>query len=93
MEMKLAITAALVAVSQCSPVAAQTPECFYAKEAIQNMESHGFTITFGDVSGDPAAFLAEDGNGNWVVFLVSGEVLCPIAGGMAGFHKPKPPNT
>lgn len=92
--MKYSIAAlALVASCHASPVTAQTPKCFQAEGAIKNMESHGFAITFGDTSDDPATFLAEDGNGNWVVFLISGDVLCPIAGGSAGFHKPKPPNT
>lgn len=91
--MKLAITAALIAVSQCTPVASQDQGCFPAAQAAQELDAAGFEITFGDTSNEYPVFMAENGKGAWVVFVMSEKVLCPLAAGEMGIHVPKPPNT
>ena len=91
--MKIAITAALIAVSQCTPVAAHDQECFPAAKAAQEIAAAGFEITFGDNSAEYPVFMAENGKGAWVMFVVSDKVLCPLAAGEMGIHVPKPPNT
>lgn len=73
-----------------SPAAAQG--CYQAEQALEDMAANGFHITFGDTSGNSPVFLAENGKGEWVMFTLQGESLCPIAGGKYGVHSPLPPN-
>lgn len=91
--MKYVALAVAASLSTCAaPVLSQEMECLPAEESINNMAAHGFTITFGDTSGEWALFMAEDGKGRWVMFAMQGDTLCPIAGGEFGIHSPLPPN-
>lgn len=86
--LKYALTAAAIVFS--APVTAQ--ECIAALPEISTLAENGFTITFGDTSGEWAMFMAEDGKGGWVVFELKDDILCPVASGVNGIHTPMPPN-
>lgn len=87
--MKLAITAAALTIA-AAPALAQ--ECMPAAPALENMAANGYTVTFGDTSGAVAKFLAENGKGGWVLFILKDETLCAITGGEFGVHAPTKPN-
>ena len=86
--LKYALTAASIVFA--APVVAQ--ECIAALPAISTLAENGFSITFGDTSGEWALFMAEDGKGGWVVFALKDDILCPVASGVNGIHTPMPPN-
>lgn len=86
MEMIKLVTAFLL---MASPAAAQ---CYQAEQALEDMTASGFHITFVDTSGEVPVFLAENGKGEWVMFALQGEALCPFAGGQYGVRYPLPPN-
>ena len=82
--------AAAIAALWVTPVLSQ--ECMDANKALEAMSSNGYEITFGDKSGEWSVFMAEDGNGRWVLFAVKDDALCPIAAGSNGTHAPVKPN-
>ena len=84
--------AAIALMLSAASVAAQD-ECYQAEPALESMAENGYTITFGDTSGDWAIFMTENGKGGWAMFALRGDTLCPIAGGEFGIHTPLPPNT
>jgi len=85
--------AVLAALTSCVAVPVAAGECFPATEALTNMASNGYTITYGDQTGPYPLFIAEDGKGGWVVYAIDGFNLCPIIGGQGGVAVPRKPNT
>lgn len=87
--MKSAITAAALTITATTALA---QECRPAAPALENMAANGYTITFGDASGAVAKFIAENGKGGWVLFVLKDDTLCAITGGEFGVHAPPKPN-
>lgn len=85
---KYAAVAAMIA----TPAMSKQQECYPAEPSLEAMTENGYSITFGDTSQTPF-FMAEDGEGGWVMFALVGDALCPIVGGSSGIHTPLPPNT
>lgn len=88
---KIATLAALTACA--APLAAQAqPQCFDTEESMRALADSGFKITFGDETTERPIFLLEDGNGRWVMLIVTEAGICPILSGNAGTHATPPPN-
>lgn len=81
---------ALAAITSCAaPAYAQ--DCFPAADAIKNMNGNGYEVTFGGMANGLPVFIAEDGKGGWVLFVVNQDRLCPLMGGDNAAHfKMKP---
>lgn len=82
----LAVTLALWG----SPVMAQ--ECQDAVPQLEKLQATGYIITFADTSSEWKLFMAENGNGGWVMFAVKDRSLCIVAYGSGGLYKPLPSN-
>ncbi len=72
---------------------AASAECYPLAESMANMTANGYSVTYGDTTGQYPLFIAEDGKGGWVVFAIVGETLCHVIGGSGGVPVMREPNT
>jgi len=84
---------ALAALTSCAavPVAAMT--CLAPDAAYQGMKENGFTTTFTGDTGNSTLMLAENKDGQWILFAVLPDRMCLVANGKDATHIPLPPNT
>lgn len=85
------LIAATVAIS-LSAATAQA-KCYHVEEAFTAMQSGGYQITFGGIQSGSEVYVAQRGNGDWLLFEIEDEELCFYFKGDTALNFPLPPNT
>ena len=83
--MKHLFAAAIMSSCAVQPAVAQ--ECIPAEQAASMMIENGFQLTFSDA--DLPVFLAEDGDGSWVFFVIHEGQACALISGQNGAYSPR----